>query len=58
MRSTFDLLLVDDFGDEVVIVLFLEVVQCLFTGGFLLELFDFHFMMVQFVVLGVAVLKN
>ena len=44
--GTFDLLLIDHFGDEVVVMLLLEVVQRLVRCRFLLQLFYSHLMVV------------
>ncbi len=55
---TFYLLFVDDFGDEEVVVLFLEVVQSLFCCGLFLELLYLHLVVVKLVTLWIAILKN
>ena len=55
---TFHLLLVDNFRNEVMIVLFLEIIQCLLCGSLLLQLLNTHLVVVKFARLGVTVLQD
>ena len=52
------MLLIDDFGDEEMVVLLLEVIQCFIGTGLLLELLYLHLMVVKFITLWVPILKN
>lgn len=55
---TFHLLFVNDFGYKEVIMLFLEIVQCLFRGGLLFELFNLHLMVVKLIGFWITVFEN
>ena len=57
-RVTLDLLFVDDFGDEEMVVLLLEVIQCFIGTGLLLELLYLHLMVVKFITLWITIFEN
>lgn len=52
---TLNLLLVNDLGNEVVVVLLLEVIKGLFATRLLFELLDLHLVMVELVLLGIPI---
>ncbi len=55
---TLDLLFVDDFGDEEMVVLLLEVIQGFIGTGLLLELLYLHLMVVKFITLWITIFEN